>query len=366
MMTSFQQDNSCRYLDVHRSGGASAIRRAFEVATGRAGTLQHLGDNLDGVQNTLSQWHGEGGEAFHADLGKVRADIDADGYESTQVATAVAQSEEDIRQCKAKLDDIEETAHANHWTITPDWRIDIGDTGAGRGHDLQFITAWQMLQADLDQLKVRVHAADHELANAIRAAVGEPPLDTNGPAPQGPAPQQPGPLTVAKLREIVPELSEQRAEEIVGPLNDAMREGGMDTPQRQAAFISQVAVESDRFKTFEEYADGSEYEGRTDLGNTQPGDGPRYKGRGAIQVTGRYNYTKMSQDLGVDFVNHPELAATPQYAFKTALWYWNTHNGNAVADQGNIVRITEMVNGGHHGLAERTEYYNRGLQVLGR
>lgn len=83
----------------------------------------------------------------------------------------------------------------------------------------------------------------------------------------------------------------------------------MNTPQRQAAFISQVAEESDRFRTFEEYADGSEYEGRADLGNTQPGDGPRYKGCGAIQVTGRSNYTRMSKDLGVDFVNHPELAA---------------------------------------------------------
>ncbi|WP_258045773.1 glycoside hydrolase family 19 protein [Mycobacterium kansasii] len=55
--------------------------------------------------------------------------------------------------------------------------------------------------------------------------------------------------------------------------------------------------------------DPSPYEGRADLGHTQAGDGPRYKGRGAIQVTGRYNYTKMSKDLGVDFVDHPELAA---------------------------------------------------------
>ncbi|MBS9532788.1 hypothetical protein KIH27_04200 [Mycobacterium sp. M1] len=173
------------------------------------------------------------------------------------------------------------------------------------------------------------------------------------------------PVSADELRRIVPELTPERAEEIVGPLNDAMRDGGMDTPERQAAFISQLAVESDRFRTFEEYASGSEYEGRADLGNTEPGDGERYKGRGAIQVTGRYNYTRMSEDLGVDFVNHPELAARPEYAFKSALWYWNSRNGNAVADGGDIVKITEMVNGGHYGLAERTDYYNRGLQVLG-
>lgn len=172
------------------------------------------------------------------------------------------------------------------------------------------------------------------------------------------------PVTVAELREIVPELSQAKAEEMVGPLNEAMREGGMNTPARQAAFLSQIAVESDRFNTYEEYADGSQYEGRTDLGNTEPGDGTKYKGRGVIQITGRYNYTQMSEDLGVDFVNHPELAATPDYAFKSAVWYWNNHDGNAVADGGNITDITRMVNGGTNNLAERTEYYNRGLQVL--
>jgi putative chitinase len=205
---------------------------------------------------------------------------------------------------------------------------------------------------------------DAEAANRIEGV--EP--DGTKPDEQGPPAPDGGdyhPVTAEQLQQIVPELTPERAQQIVGPLNDAMREGGMNTPKRQAAFISQVAVESDRFKTYEEYADGSEYEGRTDIGNTQPGDGPRYKGRGAIQVTGRDNYTQMSKDLGVDFVNHPELAADPQYAFKSAEWYWATHGGNAVADTGDIVKITEMVNGGHHALDVRTNYYNRGLQVLG-
>src|SRR5580693_3403818 len=73
----------------------SAIQQVFEVAMDRACTLQRLGDNLQDVKNMLSQWNGEGGDAFHADLGKVRADIDADGNESARVATAVVQSEED-------------------------------------------------------------------------------------------------------------------------------------------------------------------------------------------------------------------------------------------------------------------------------
>lgn len=216
---------------------------------------------------------------------------------------------------------------------------------------------------DLGGAAAAYRRGDTEAADRIQGVLpgDQPPEDQPG---DGGADSGYHPVSAEDLRRIVPELSEQRAEEIVGPLNDAMREGGMNTAQRQAAFISQVAVESDRFRTFEEYASGAAYEGRTDLGNTQPGDGVRYKGRGAIQVTGRYNYTKMSEDLGVDFVNHPELAATGQYAFKSALWYWNSRDGNAIADQGDIVRITEMVNGGHHNLAERTEYYNRGLQVL--
>jgi putative chitinase len=92
----------------------------------------------------------------------------------------------------------------------------------------------------------------------------------------------------------------------------------------------------------------------------------RFKGRGVIQLTGRDNYAAASKALGVDLVDHPELAATPEWAFKTAVWYWDTHNGNAVADTGDIRAITEMVNGGDHGLAARTEYYQKGLQVLGR
>ena len=206
---------------------------------------------------------------------------------------------------------------------------------------------------------------DAESANRIEG-VGP---DAPAPGEEGEPPSDGGdyqPVTAEQLQKIVPEMTAQRAQEVVGPLNDAMRQGGMNTPKRQAAFISQVAVESDRFNTYEEYADGSDYEGRTDLGNTQPGDGTRYKGRGAIQVTGRDNYTRMSKDLGVDFVNHPELAADPKYAFKTALWYWESRDGNAVADGGDIVKITEMVNGGHNALDVRTGYYDQALRVLGR
>jgi hypothetical protein len=110
------------------------------------------------------------------------------------VATAVENAEHDIAGCKAALDDIEERAEENGWAITPDWRIDVGDTGIGRD-PIEFAAQQQMVQADLDQLKVRAHATDQELATAIRATVGEVQLDAGGqPAngrPQVPAPALP-------------------------------------------------------------------------------------------------------------------------------------------------------------------------------
>ena len=349
-----------------RRWDAGAVLKVFQVANARGGTLQRFGDDLGQVGLSLSDWDGEAGAAFQNSLGRARIDIETDGRESRQVASAVCNAWEDVQITKGMMSEVDGTAQGLGFRITPDWKVDIGNAGLLMG-TTEAQLEQQILRSELDTVKAKAHTTDHELAAAIRGAVGDAKLDDNGrELPQAPPPADGyKPVTADQLMQIVPSLSKARADEIVGPLNDAMQQGGMNTPQRQAAFISQVAEESDRFHTFEEYADGSEYEGSTGLGNTQPGDGPRYKGRGAIQVTGRYNYTQMSKDLGVDFVDHPELAAEPQYAFKTALWYWSTHNGNAVADTGDIVRITEMVNGGTHGLDVRTQFYNNGLRVLG-
>jgi putative chitinase len=148
-------------------------------------------------------------------------------------------------------------------------------------------------------------------------------------------------------------------------LNAAMQEAGINTPRRQAAFLAQLAHESGEFRWMEELASGAAYEGRTDLGNTQPGDGMRFKGRGPIQLTGRSNYHAAGQALGIDLVNNPRRAADPDVGFRTAAWYWNNRNLNQYADAGNFDAITYRVNGGYNGKAERDAYYNRALQVLG-
>ena len=169
-----------------------AIQQVFDVATDRGKTMYRLGDNLQQVHDNLSDWHGKGGEAFRQELGKVRQDIDQDGQESARVAAAVSRAEKDISACKTALADIDETARANNWRVTPDWKVDIGNTGVGREHDVQFITARQTLQQDLDKLKVRAQTADQELATALRAAVGDVKLDAVGlPLPAEPPPPTP-------------------------------------------------------------------------------------------------------------------------------------------------------------------------------
>ena len=178
-----------------------AIQKVFEMANGRANTLQQLGENLQQVHNVLSSWQGEAGEAFRADLGKARRDIEADGQESRQVAAAVSRAESDVRACKRELEDIERAAEANGWTITPDWRIDVGDTWIGRD-PLEFAAQQQLLQDQLIALNVHAHSADHELATAVRFAVGDVPLDASGHPPSGgAAPQRPpNPATGHKPR----------------------------------------------------------------------------------------------------------------------------------------------------------------------
>jgi putative chitinase len=130
----------------------------------------------------------------------------------------------------------------------------------------------------------------------------------------------------------------------------------LTTPLRQEHFLAQLAHESAGFKTTTEYASGKAYEGRKDLGNTQKGDGVRYKGRGLIQITGRSNYNTMSKALGVDFIKEPELAAEFPYAALTAALYWKNHNINRYADRDDIRGVTKVINGGTNGLADRMSY----------
>ena len=113
----------------------------------------------------------------------------------------------------------------------------------------------------------------------------------------------------------------------------------------------------------------ADYEGRTDLGNTQPGDGKRYKGRGYIQLTGRANYAKYGKIVGQDLVNNPELAKDPNIAADIALAYWDQRGLGSKARAGNFDAVTYGINGGYNGKADRDakyqQYLQKGLQTGG-
>ncbi len=159
---------------------ADAIHGVFQTATNRAATLQTLGDNLQQVHSTLSDWQGEAGDAFRADLNKTRHDIEADGHESKLVAAAVARAEADVRAVKAELGGIEQSAEGYGFTITPDWRIDSG------GMKLDGATGVfkEELQGLLDGCKLHAHSADQELATAVRSAVSDIPSNAGQAQPK--------------------------------------------------------------------------------------------------------------------------------------------------------------------------------------
>lgn len=99
--------------------------------------------------------------------------------------------------------------------------------------------------------------------------------------------------------------------------------------------------------------------GKKNLGNTEYGDGYAYRGRGLIQLTGKANYKKAGDSLGVDLVANPDLVATPEYAALTAGWFWSANNLNALADAKDLLGMTKKINGGTIGIEHRTELYNK-------
>ena len=156
------------------------------------------------------------------------------------------------------------------------------------------------------------------------------------------------------LRKVAGAPVDQKvAEGLAKYLPKEMEKAGINTKLRIAHFLAQLGHESDHFRTLREYASGAEYEGRHDLGNVKRGDGKKYRGRGPIQITGRANYEKYGKKLGLDLVNKPELAETPEVGVKIAVAYWTDHNLNAFADKDDLRAITKRINGGYNGYNSR-------------
>jgi putative chitinase len=199
-----------------------------------------------------------------------------------------------------------------------------------------------------------------------------------------------------QLIKIVPTLSLQKAQEYLLLLLDAMKSFQINTPARTGAFMAQLAHESQGLTRFVENLNYSAaglrsvfrkyfpddrtaieyqrkperianrvYANRLGNGNEASGDGWTYRGKGAIQLTGKENHRRCGDALGVDFVTNPDLLATPEFAFKSAAWFWSENGLNALADAEDLRAMTKRINGGLNGLAERQMYYDRAKKFLG-
>ncbi|KOX66778.1 chitinase [Pseudomonas psychrophila] len=174
-------------------------------------------------------------------------------------------------------------------------------------------------------------------------------------------------ITQQQLLQILPNAGPV-AGVFVSVLKAAMGHYQIVGAKRVAAFIAQIGHESGQLKYVKEIwgptAAQAKYEGRKDLGNTVVGDGSKYRGRGLIQITGRANYMACGEGLGLDLIKQPELLEKPQHACMSAAWFWATKGLNTLADAGQFDNITQRINGGQNGAADRQALYSRALKVL--
>ena len=160
-------------------------------------------------------------------------------------------------------------------------------------------------------------------------------------------------------------LKGQVPDSVIAQIPETAAKFNITTNLRLAHFLAQCAHESGNFNFVVELASGKAYEGRKDLGNTQPGDGVRFKGRGYIQLTGRANYAQFSKFCGEDCVANPDLVAT-KYPMMSAAYFFNTNKLWTICDKGAtdavVTSVTKRVNGGTNGLQDRLDkfrLYNR-------
>lgn len=190
-------------------------------------------------------------------------------------------------------------------------------------------------------------------------------------------------ITQAQLSTIMPQASPNTLLRYLPHLNAAMAEWGIDTPQRQAAFLAQLAHESGQLRYVSELADGYAYNDRADLGNTSidailaaadhgAEPGPWWKGHGLIQITGYANHVECGQALGLDLVNSPLLLCEPVHAARSAAWFWHRWDLNRWADVGDFDGVSDMINRGRktakvgdaNGYADRIAAYRRAQTAL--
>ena len=183
-------------------------------------------------------------------------------------------------------------------------------------------------------------------------------------------------LTAQQLQSIMPAIPAAKRETFLPFLQAAMTEFAIETPARAAAFVAQLAHESGQFRFMEEIWGPTPAQNRyepvstlaTTLGNVEVGDGKLFKGRGPIQITGRANYKRFGDLLGIDLVSDPARAARPELAFRIAGLFWSKKGLSELADRATdeaFREITRRINGGFNGLEDRRKFYAAACAALG-
>ncbi|MEZ2407398.1 putative chitinase [Bosea sp. OAE752] len=178
----------------------------------------------------------------------------------------------------------------------------------------------------------------------------------------GTSPQPELAVTRERLLRLAPNGKAHIVNGIALRFDALAREHDVSTRLRLCHFLAQAAHETDGFRTLEEYGGASyflRYEGRQDLGNTQAGDGIRYHGRSIFQLTGRANYRRFGEIIGIDLEAEPERAKEPDISLLVAFAYWSERAINNAADADDVAAVTKLINGGRNGLAERARYLEK-------
>lgn len=182
-------------------------------------------------------------------------------------------------------------------------------------------------------------------------------------------------ITSELLKTLTPQTPKAKRDRFLPYFNEALPRYGITNKKRVCAFLATVIMESDYLKATEEYASGWDYDISRNkkkalgLGNTSIGDGPKFKGRTLIQTTGKNNYQRVSDRIGVDFVKNPKLLAQPKYAVEGACIYWEDNKLNSFSDKGDFFAVQGLVNRGSKlkrakDYAKREEIYNRALSAI--
>ncbi|TDZ96882.1 glycoside hydrolase family 19 protein [Mycobacteroides salmoniphilum] len=332
------------------------------LSTGAA-AIKADNKGVEGSEKHLYAWHGSPGVNWPAR--QVKDDL------RTSVIGAFATAISAFNDANTSMDQFV----TDNYTILRQ-ALNIGENGPENSTFATAISAFNDANTSMDQFVTDNYTILRQALN-----IGE----------NGPENSSFKKVTLEQLKTVFDQgnfasLPPEQQQRILDQLNAMMEHAGINTPQRQAAFLATCAIESGELTMWYEgaYPGGPDadwfnahYGPQTakgqELGNTEPGDGARFMGRGPIQVTGRSNYQRFTDWYNqsyqpsppMDFTQTPELLQQPEYGFAAAEWYWTAHGVNAAADSGGIDAVTDIVNYYDGNRDKKRDVYQRALSALG-